>query len=491
MHTDTTRSLTTRSLVRADLYVMAALVALAGTVMILWSHVGHEMIPVRAGIGYDGTVYSAVTRDPMGTFLGGTLDVHRVQRVVPSLIVYLMLRPFGLHTSNTAIVIGFQVMNYALMALAAWLWWQIARRLDLSRAAGWAGFLALLVNYGLIKFQAYSPVMTDTTGFFLGLAVVWCVVFKRPGLLPWVAVVGAFTWPTVAYSALGLYIFSRPAGPLRPSRWWGVAVAGSFAVAIPALAVYTYRCGTECASALMYNSVVPSLLPFSVLFLAVWIYLAFRPVVELLTVPAVLRAVHWPRLLVAVALMVLIVIVQRDLADPSFRTVSRTMYNTALGGIAKPAGFLVAHAVYYGPAVLLLVLTWRRAVRALSEFGAGVVALLLGFLLIAFTNEARILMNEWPLFVLLAAMVVDKLGWRRFEVAVFGLMTLIASRVWFPVNHGPYIGNWREYPDQYYGMSLGLKMTVFSYMIMGLGCLACTAVILWLLRRRTRSVAPG
>lgn len=474
-----------RTLVLLDLYAMVALVALAGTVMVLWSHVGHEMIPVRGGIGYDGTVYSAVTRDPMGTLFGGILDVHRVQRVVPSLVVHAMLRPFGLQEDNAAIVLGFQAMNYALMAAAALVWWHVARRLNLSRPAGWVGFLALLVNYGLIKFQAYSPVMTDTFGFFLGLVVLACVVFKRPGLLPWVAVVGAFTWPTVTYSALGLYVFSRPGGPLRPNRWWGVAVAGIAAIAVPAFAVYSFQCGSNiCPSPLMYESVVPELLPFSVVFLAIFIYLALRPVAEVLTVPAVLRALDWRRLLVAVVLMLLIARVQHDLADPSFRTVGRTLYNTALGGAAKPAGFLVAHSVYYGPAILLLVLTWRKAVREVRQFGAGFVALLFGFLLIALTNEARILMNEWPMFALMAAIVVDKLEWRRFEASVFALLALVTSRVWFPVNHGPYIGDWRKYPDQYYGMSMGLKMTVFSYTLMGFGCLVTAGVLYWLIHRK-------
>jgi len=481
-----------RSLVLLDLYAMVALVALAGTVMILWAQVGGEMIPIRDGIGYDGTTYSAMTRDPMKIVFGGILDVHRVQRVVPSLVVFAVLWPFGLNESNPAIVLAFQVMNFALMAAAAYVWWLIARRLNLSRAAGWVGFFALVVNYGLFKVQAYSPTMTDTFGFFLGLVVLACVVFKRPGLLPWVAVVGAFTWPTVTYSALGLYVFSRPGGPLRPNRWWGVAVAGIAAIAIPAFAVYSYRCGPDvCPSSLMYGSVVPALLPISVVILAVVIYLALRPVVEVLTVPAVLRALDWRRLLVAALLMLLITRVQHDMADPSFRTVGRTLYNTALGGIAKAAGNLVAHAVYYGPALLLLALTWRRAVREVRQFGTGFILLLLGFLLIAVTNEARILMNEWPMFALMAALVVDKLEWRRFEAVVFGLLALVTSRLWFPVNHGQYVGHWSNYPEQYYGMSMGLKMTVFSYTLMGFGCLVTAAILYWLIHRKRPPVEHG
>lgn len=478
-----------RSLTGTDLVIMLTLVATTGTVLVLWSHLGSELIPVRRGVGYDGAVYSSVTRDPIGTIFGHRLDVHRVQRIVPSLLVHVLLRPFGLQTSNPAIVVGFQLLNYGLMVLSAAVWWHIARRLDLSRVAGWIGFLSLLVNYGVIKFQSYSPVMTDTAGFFLGLAVVWCLVFKRTWLLPVVAVLGSFTWPTVAYTALGLYALSRPQGPLRPSRWWGVATAGTMAVVIPALGVRTWRCGDGCASALMGNAMVPSLMWFSVAFLAAWIFLAFRPLLEVLTVPNVLRSIDWRRLVVAVLLFVALTWVHRELADPSYRTVSRTTYNTVLGGIVKPAGFVVAHAAFFGPAVPLLILTWRRAVTALKEFGLGAVAMTAAFLFIAITCEARILMNEWPMFALLAAIVVDRLQWRGRALAAFAALTVVAARLWFPVYHGPYSGDWRAYPDQYYGMSLGLKMTVPSYLMMATGVLVCLAA-LWPLTRSRKVPDP-
>lgn len=482
----------TRSLTRTDLLAMLAIIATTGTALILWARLGSELIPVRGGIGYDGATYASMTRDPVGVILGNQLDVHRVQRVLPSLAVHLMLRPFGLHTSNPAIVVGFQVFNYALMLLAAAIWWLMARRLDLSRVAGWVGFLALFVNYGVIKFQSYSPVMTDTAGFFLGLLVVWCLVFRQTRLLPLVAILGSFTWPTVAYSALGLYLLSRPQGPLRASRWWGIATAGVFAVLVPFLAVRTWRCGPECGSTLMRNAAVPSLMWIAVAFLAVWVFLAFRPLFELLTVPNVLRAVDWRRLVVAVLLFLALAWLHRNLADPSFRTVSRTTYNTLLGGIVKPAGFLVAHAVWFGPAVPLLVLTWRRAVEFLKELGLNAVAVTAAFVLIATTCEARILMNQWPLFALLAAIVVDRLEWRGRALAIFAALTAVASRLWFPVFHGPYTGDWRAYPDQYYGMSMGLKMTVPSYLMMGTACLVCAAVLWPLTRSRDRSTTgPG
>ena len=219
---------------------------------------------------------------------------------------------------------------------------------------------------------------------------------RRVVLLPLVAVVGAFTWPTAEYAALGLFALSRAHEVLRPGRWWGVLTAGTLAIAIPALAVVTYRCGEDCATPLMRDAVFPSVLWLSVIVLALWIYFAMRPLLELLTVSNVLRAVHWPRLLGAVVLFPALAQLHHQLAVPSERPPLRTLFNVALGGIAKPGGFLVADAAYFGVAVPLLVLTWRRAVDELRRFGVGAVAMVAVFLLSAITSEARLLSTNGP-----------------------------------------------------------------------------------------------
>ena len=114
------------------------------------------------------------------------------------------------------------------------------------------------------------------------------------------------------------------------------------------------------------------------------------------------------------------------------------------------------------------------------------VALVLGYVVLAITVEARILLNEWPFFVLLAAVVVDQLGWKARQAWIFAALSFVMSRVWFPVYHGEYTGDWRKFPDQFYGMSLGLKMTLTSYSVMAAASLGVGFVLLWLVRRPGR-----
>lgn len=486
-----------RSLTGADLRRMVAAVLLAGLALVLWSHVGDELIPVKDGTGYDGSVYAEIVRDPVGSFTGdlrGHWDTHRAQRVLPSLVVWGVLKPLGLHTSTTAIVLGFQVLNYLLLAASAALWWLVARNAGLSRVAGWVGFVGLFVNYGIGKFSAYYPVLTDTSGFFLGTLLLWSLVARRHALMPLVAVVGAFTWPTVTYSALLLYTLSRPvaaASPGRFARWWAVLVAATVAVAVAVAAERLHACERGCVSGAVRDAVWDAALPVGITLLVVFVLLAVQPLAERLTPGAVLRAVRWPRLVVSVLVVAAVGYVLGQLAEPSQHTLTRTLSNTVLGGAAKPGVFLVAHAAYYGPVLLLLLLTWRRGVRLAAQHGTGLVALLMVYVLLGIGSESRILVNQWPFLVFVAALVVDDLGWSRGRAWALGVLALVMSRVWLPVTQGPLTGRRDAYPDQLYGMSVGPRMTLLSYALLGAGTLAGAAVVAWLVFRRGSAELVG
>lgn len=460
---------------------MVALVVLSGTALVVWSHYGNELFPVNRGTGHDGRGYAWMAQRGPSYVFGQNLDSHRIQRIVPSLVAFAVLKLLNVSPTFPTIILTFQMLNYAMIACSAVLWWQAARQLALGRPAGWVGFLALFVNYAVLKFPAYYPVLTDSAGFFLGTVTLWCLLTGRRSWLPLVAVVGAFTWPTVAYSALLLYALSRPSGPLRPIRRWGAIAAVLLATGVTALSWRGYRCESDCTSQILTNGMLPGVVPLSLIIVFLFVFLATRPLLELLTVRVVFQSFDWPRFLVAVTLLTVLGFVQRQLSVEG-STVSRTLMNTAVGGIIKPGGFLVAHSIYFGVAVPLLVLTWRRAVRTATDHGIALIALLLVYVLLSLSAESRILVNQWPFFVLLAASVVDRLTWRRRQVVLFAAGALVMSRVWFPVTQGQWTGEIRQYPDQFYGMSIGFNMTVTSYLIMTALTVAGGATMWWALR---------
>lgn len=479
----------------ADLGGMAGLVALAGAVLVLWAHLGGELIPFKDGTGYDGYVYAAMAADPLSMDELKGFDTHRAQRVVPSLLAGLVLAPLRIEDWAPAVVLWFHVYDFVLIALATVLWWRTCRHLAVRRPSAWVGFCGLVANYGVLKFTGYYPVLTDVSGFFLGMVVVWLWVERRDRWLPVVAVVGAFTWPTAAYAALLLFSFSRPA-PMpdprtREQRTFAVVVAALLAAGVATAAGWARGCPDECVTEVMRTATMDELFPVSLALLTAAVFLATLPVLRHLSVGSVLASLRWERAVLSVAVLVGSHLVLHAVADPSGATATRTLANTALGGAVKPLGFLVAHVAYYGVMLVLLVLVWPRAVRAAARFGPGFLGLLLGFLLLGVSAESRILMNQWPLFVLLGTLAVDRLEWSRLQAAAFGVLAVVQSRVWFPLNRGPLTGDSAEYPDQWYGMSVGTRMTVPSYLAMTAVAVASVVVMTLILRARPRRPAAA
>lgn len=474
-----------------DLAALAGILVAAWVGQMLWAWLGGERLDFGRGLGFDGQTYARISADP-GVILEGRVTTHRIQRVLPSLVVFLLLRPFGAQGDVETVIALYQVLNLMALLASAWLWFAVCRRLGLSRAAGWVGGAALLLNYPALKISVFYPVLTDRFGFLLGMFLVWAMVTRRRPALLAVAVVGSFTWPTVAYAALILLVMSRKSvwnpevGSWRP--WWGIAAAGAATTAAVAVSLRARSCGFPCVSPVMTQTVIEWAYPLSVALFAVLMFLALQPLAARLSPRDALAAVDWRWLLVAAALVYAVMLVQEGLGRPSPHTMTRTMFNTYFGAAAKPLGFLVIHTTYYGPAVLVAVAFWRRLVAGLSRFGPGAVAVVIVFVLLGFSTESRILVSQWPVFALGVALVAEQQRWRRRQVLGFVVLALVVSRFWLPIHRGPITTEWKQFPSQWYFMSNGPTTTAASYLVW-VAVVAGTAAALWLiLRSRTPDV---
>lgn len=462
---------------------MAGLVGGAAALMVLWAQFGGELIPVRDGVGYDGATYAGIVRNPEGWILNGELDSHRIQRILPSLLLHAVLGLLGIEPNDTAIIWGFHILNTVLLIGSAYLWSGIARRLALRRAAAWIGFCALFVTYATLKFPFYYPILTDVSGFALGTALLWCFLAARRWLLLAVGLAGAWTWPTVWYSALVLFAVSRQREVGAFDRDRGLVGAAGLGVLAVISSIYAWWCGEGCVAPVMLRATMPYALPLSLLFLGVWVFLAARPLLDRVSIRRFAHGIHWPRLGIATLLLLVVAALQSVLATPTQYGTLRTLQNISLGGATKPGGFLVAHTVYFGPLVPLAVGLWHRIAEAVDKYGPGLVMLMLGYVLLATGSESRKFMNVWPFIVAFGAVAVDQLDWTRKEIAAFALLSIGVSRFWLPLNVG-------ELQSELYFMSMGPRMTALAYAGMSLFSLV-TAGAVWGIYRKGRGPARG
>jgi hypothetical protein len=183
------------------------------------------------------------------------------------------------------------------------------------------------------------------------------------------------------------------------------------------------------------------------------------------------------------------------IADPTIAAPMNT--NLFLGGsiacaISKPLLAIVALAVYFGPAMLLIVWRFQRFVHiALRlDFGFFVVIAIVA-LLATIMTETRQLINFLP-FLALGVTLLFEHGFvespkRRFGFWGIVVLSLIFSKIWLPFNFpgmqeqaaNIQSGSFTSFPLQYYFMNHGPWMSMNSYLIQVCALALCGALFWW------------
>lgn len=388
----------------------------------------------------------------VGTFheelVGGRLTAFEVSRSLPSATLCYALRAVGVRPDEPGRILAFAVWDALLLLVVALAWRGTARRLSIGVGGAWVGLAALLLGHPVLKDAQALPYTTDTTALALGsLAVLAYVAGSAPALLA-LAVAGAFTWPTALPVTALLLVLPR-GGPTAPGpRAFATAGAALGALAFLAFVHVLLRRGAVDPFAQVGGRAVAPmvdlLLPSQAIAAAA-LFLGLRGLLDRADLAAP-RALLDARLAARAALCVGVALaaraVQQALSDgrdmlplgPGLdraNGVGLYLEVSAYRAVARPAAFLVAHAAYFGPLVLLLLLRWRRACEAVrARGGPGLALALVATLFMALDSESRHLVHGWPLVVPFAVLATEDLWRSPVRVAAVVALGVVGSGVW-------------------------------------------------------------
>jgi hypothetical protein len=417
-----------------------------------------------------------------------------VQRILPSAIVAVALRAAGVAAPTAHDVVqGFRCYHLALLTGGVFLWLAIGHSLRLGRAARWMGFIALYGNFAIARMTYYYAPLTDTTAWFCGLLCCWLWLERRWPALACAGLVGAFAWPILPLLCtclmLDLGLSDRHTAPQVPQRrtwwaWWHLLPAIGFAVYV------TYRYVVRKSDLPFHAEAVwPDTFPLAVGLTALYLTIGLGVLLRhdrpwhFLS----LRSGLAYRLALIVAMFAVVHAVARLAAAPvpPSSGLKSFLELTCLTGIAKPGVFLVAHAVYFGPIVLLGIANWPTVADAARQMPPrGVLGLSLT-LTLGVTSESRHLIAFAPLFVTVVVAALERQrAWKWPLVVAFTLASILGSKCWLPPPYGPFSGAFAEFPDQYYFMNQGPWMSAWSYAVQGAAALV-VGVLLVMAQRRS------
>ena len=474
---------------RFDKHVMALILIIVAAASTHWP----ETIPVIKGLGWDGATLGKVAM----TFFDDSkpfLDPYRVSRIGPSVITAYTMKWFDMTGDEDDVIFVFRVMNGMCLVAASYFWAGIVRTLGISRRGGWLGFIGLFGSFAALKMAWYCPVLTDMPALMLTVALLFFHLRRNfVGVLA-TAILAAFTWPTTFYAALLLFLFPKIPPHLTPEQVRFSKPVGALAGALfGELVIYQlFKADAELHGAVVphLQNGWPSLFWLSAivagLFVAGGTMPLFRSLacVRLDDVRSLLTRWFVVRVALAAGVFYEVRAVYERLAGRSNKLagdfiVTRLIYEST----QRPFVFLVAHVIYLGPVVLLAVLVWPMAARAVHDHGYSLVGLCLGLVVLLLGSESRSMMTVVPVMVAFTVLAVDaRGGFNGRKVWLVGAWALFVSRIWMPVDGAALMTKHQlAFPAQRYFMNFGPWIGDNAFFIW----IALTAVtglmLLWLL----------
>jgi hypothetical protein len=462
------------------------------------------------GFGFDGRFYGELAKNfgsavfghgrvvppGLGFYRGPRLsgvDTYYARRLLPSAIVWLALRGFGLQGTHAQVVLLFSLLGATMFGLATFCWCRTAELLGFARRAKVVGAIGLIVSFAVLKTGSYYPVLTDQVALGLGALSLYLWLRRSTVLLALSIVAGCFTWPLHIPIGFLLLLFPPPAdlreqlaradGERSRATWhpsgFGMLLGGLAAGVGVSVLAYLQGKGYRSAEGTEQVRVFPlSLAVVGVYVFAVVAFLA--PVGGMRQVREVIGSVRLWRVALAVmvvggAVLAAALLARRPGLD-GVAILKDDFWSTTLA----PGLFAVVIICYYGPLFLVLLADLPRVAADAWLFGPAMVGLVGLGLLGALLNNPREIIDVFPFLLVVAVLAARRIYILSWPVLLgFFVLAFALARLWFPIgNIGVDLSKLGEFPAQRYFMASGLWTSPRSYALQ-LPVVACVGLALW------------
>lgn len=455
-----------------------------------------ESYPFHGGLSTDGYTFASFIPDYTKSFF---FNVYYVQRIFPSVLVTMFFKLLSLDSTDRNIYVAFQILNLASVILSCYFLKKIFLLFKISLKNQLLAFTLFLLNFGVIKFPFYLPVMTDTFALMLSTILLYFYLKNNVKGIVISTLLLAFTWPMGYYQGLILIAFPITILPFaQPLKWQKTVIYGAAIFYIFVLSIYFIFIEKRDMTVDFVMKIDRNLLPLSILGI-VLIYFFFAKIFlnkTLLDIPLFLRKINYKRLLLSFFVFVLVYIIIQMLNPkpiPSYTT-EQTLRDPIVYSLIRPLISIVADTSFFGVIVCLLLIFWNSFCKIVSQMGWGVVAALgLNLFLFGIAPQSRHLINILPWLIVFFVKAINKYSFSNSFYIVVGFLCFVASKIWLLLNI--YEGNATanidkngsmDFPDQILWMNIGPWMTEQMYYVQGGVMLLFTGILFFMLYKIER-----
>ncbi|MEK7361732.1 MAG: hypothetical protein AAB133_06600 [Pseudomonadota bacterium] len=395
-----------------------------------------EKISGNQGFGFDGFIFGPMAAD----FYGALREIsqYRLQRLLPSAILYHLHLAIGGPFTSQDIVTGYVLLNVTALVAGSFVWGRIADNLGMSQPAKWLGGIALIANFASLKMLSYNPVLMDGIAFLLGLLVLHSWLRGRTLLLHALSIITIFAWQTAWIYCVPLLIFRRQERTAGGEEHRIAAVAAGALSAILFVGVLLVKPAAGATPVVLTEPYTA----FKVLIACTWLALGVRELVQVFPWRNLVQDFHRTLLdsgatVLTVAAIVLILKTAPNAPNEYPMSFARQLPYLLARAFDRPGVFALCLVIYFGPVAYLALWRWRSVSRLAATMGPGMPIFLGMSLVMTLNSESRHLVFVFPFVVALTIKVMDARPITPASVLLFLALSLALSRVWLTIGNPP------------------------------------------------------
>ena len=397
------------------------------------------------------------------------MDSYLSMRVIPSVLIHYIFALFHIAFSNPNIVTAFEILNIFCLVTGAYFVKKIFIHLKISLKNQLLGFVLLFLNFACGKFIYYYPVLTDASGFLLGILILYFYLKDHVYIIAFITLLAAFTWPPVFLQGIIFLlfpVFKNAPQPIDKTNKYIISSASVLYFAI--LILFFVIIKKEDTGMLFTLRIDKGLLPISIGFLL--FFAAYLPLSicnkNFFSMNFIRQHFRLKNLILVFIIVILFVWIKQlfSVRQSEFLSIEHFLKSPLLSGLTKPLIYLVAHATFYGVAIILMLFFWKEICSVISEFGIGLtLAFLLNIYLTNFVVESRGIINIFPWLIIFLVVVFEKYKIRNEVYFILTAINFLASKIWLTIGYSAHSGIDENgalgFPNQKLFMNIGPWMS--------------------------------
>lgn len=444
-----------------------------------------EKLQANSGLGWDGFRYA----DLATNFLESKeLDSYLIMRIIPSAWVHIVFNFFSIDFTPQNIIRAFEAINLISILLGTYFTKRAMEYFDIQPMLQILGLLLLIVNYAILNFTVYYPVMLDAAGFALGAALLHYYLRKEHLNVWLISILGFFTWPTIGFLGAIMLIFPYPKTiderAYQSPKFSGYILPTIAFLYIIIIGFYLVYYNTDFIPMAYTLPLDKNLAPISIValaFTALWwaLWISNFPIFSIKYIKNTISLYG----IISVMILALTFLFFKTLKDlPASENLNHFVLTRPqiVMGVVKPFIVLVSHINYFGSVLILLLLFTRTVQNNLKQLGLGfVLAILFNLMLFGIVSESRSLINLLPWFVVMLVVCINHLKFSFWMFAPAIIFNIVSSKIWLKIgdvnNSGFNADGTIAFPYQKFFMNLGPWISTQMWLLF---CVVCALTLL-------------